>query len=261
METQRVSGFRAEWLELREPCDHAARSMPLADAFAEALGPAPRLIDLGCGTGNNLRYLAPRLPAGQRWLLVDHDPELLQKGRAALERTQIDVRFRALNLARELPDLGDCTGITASALLDLASAAWLERLARWCRGRPVLMALTFDGRLAWQPAADEDECVRQRFLAHQRTDKGFGPALGADAAGHFAGRLEAQGQRVTMARSDWRLDPVDTPLLAATLDGIIAAVAEMDAGPEAWTSLRRRQLAARELHLNVGHVDLLAVPG
>ena len=35
-----------------------------------------------------------------------------------------------------------------------------------------------DGRLAFEPAAPEDEEVRARFVAHQRTDKGFGPALG-----------------------------------------------------------------------------------
>jgi SAM-dependent methyltransferase len=255
-----VSRFQADWLRLREPYDHASRSAALAAEFAKAVGPSPRLVDLGCGTGGNLRYLASRLPAGQRWLLVDHDPALLERARLSLERPGFDVRFQALNLAEELPDLADCTGITASALLDLASAAWLERLAGWCGGRPLLTALTFDGRLAWQPAADEDAAVRERFLAHQRTDKGFGPALGADAAGYFAGRLEAQGGRVAMAISDWVLGPLATPLLAATLEGIIGALAEIDPAPERWVALRRRQLAAGELHLTVGHVDLLALP-
>ena len=253
-----MSRFPTDWLRLREPYDHAARSPALAARFADAVGPTPRLIDLGCGTGSNLRYMAPRLPAGQSWLLVDHDPALLAQARRALPDT--DIRVQALDLAHALPDLGTCTGITAAALFDLASATWLDRLARWCRGRPVLIALTFDGRLSWQPPDDADDAIRASFLAHQRTDKGFGPALGADAARSFARRLEADGHRVAIASSDWRLGPADAPLLAATLEGIVGATAEVDRPSEAWVALRRRQLAAGQLRLTVGHVDLLALP-
>ncbi len=253
-----MSAFQAEWLRLREPCDHAARSASLAARFARALGPAPRLVDLGCGTGSNLRYLAPRLARAQQWLLVDHDPALLEQARSAIEPLALEARCRALDLARELPDLEGCTGITASALLDLTSAAWQQHLVRWCRGRPLLIALSFDGRLVWQPAADDDETVRQRFLAHQRTDKGFGPALGPDAAAHLAGLLEVQRLHVSLRTSDWRLGPADTPLLRALLGGILAAI---ERPPESWSALRQQQLAAGELRLTVGHVDLLALPG
>ena len=47
-----MSHFEQAWLRLREPYDHAARSSGLADRFAEALGPAPRLVDLGAGAGS-----------------------------------------------------------------------------------------------------------------------------------------------------------------------------------------------------------------
>ena len=255
-----MSRFRADWLRLREPYDHAARSAALAAAFAGALGPEPQLIDLGCGTGSNARFLKSRLPAGQRWIMVDHDAALLEQARLELERSRIEARLQPLDLARGLPDAADCNGITASALLDLASAAWLDRLAGWCRGRPLLIALTFDGRLGWQPVSADDEAIRQRFLAHQRSDKGFGRALGADAASYLAHRLEGEGQRVVTAASDWRLGPADAPLLAAMLDGITAALAELREPDEAWARLRRRQLAAGQLHLTVGHLDLLALP-
>jgi hypothetical protein len=249
-----VSRFQERWLRLREPCDHAARSQPLADRFVEAVGPSPDLVDLGAGTGSNLRYLAPRLPAARRWLLVDRDAALLAQARAGVGVT---VERRVLDLARALPEDLVWTGITAAALLDLASAAWLDRLARWCRGVPVLMALTVDGRLVWQPEEPEDGAVGERFFAHQRTDKGFGPALGPDAAPYLAERLEAEGQQVFLEPSDWQLGPAAAPLLAATLDGIVAVQA---AGIERWAVARRRQLAARRLQLTVGHVDLLALP-
>jgi hypothetical protein len=249
-----VSRFEREWLRLREPYDHAARSRALADGFVEAIGSTPHLVDLGAGAGSNLRYLAPRLPAAQGWLLVDHDPELLEQARAG--GTPM-VECHVLDLARELPKRRAWSGITAAALLDLTSAAWLDRLARWCRGTPVLMALSVDGRLSWQPEEPEDASVRERFFGHQRTDKGFGPALGADAARYLAERLEAEGQRVFLERSDWRLGPADAPLLTATLASILAV---QPAEIERWAAARRRQLGEGRLHLTVGHIDLLALP-
>ena len=124
------------------------------------------------------------------------------------------------------------------------------------------MALSVDGRLSWRPEAPEDEPIRERFAAHQRTDKGFGPALGPEAAHYLAGRLEMLGQQVVFERSDWRLAPADAPLLSATLEDVIGAVQEMhhDRVVERWAEVRRRQLDAGELHLAVGHVDLLALP-
>jgi hypothetical protein len=281
-----VSRFAATWLALREPYDHAARSAALADRFAAAVGTAPQLLDLGCGTGSNVRYLAPRIPGAQRWRCLDHDGSLLKAARTALQDWgdrqgwpsqdregdlvlarpdgEILVRFALADLARNgLADDNGTAGLTASALLDLTSAAWLERLAGRCYRAPLLMALCFDGRLTFEPAISEDSEVRERFAAHQRNDKGFGPALGPAAAGRLAGLLRARGCEITLDPADWRLGPGDGPLLRATLEGIVRAVREIaqDPGLDRWAALRRRQLRAGALRLTVGHLDLLALPG
>jgi cyclopropane fatty-acyl-phospholipid synthase-like methyltransferase len=56
----------APWLRLREPADADARSVALARAVARHAGAHDpvRVLDLACGTGANLRYLAPHLPGG-----------------------------------------------------------------------------------------------------------------------------------------------------------------------------------------------------
>src|SRR5262245_34965818 len=70
----------ADWLALRERFDHAARSGVLTRAVADHLprGRPIRVVDLGTGTGSNVRYLAPRLERRQEWLLVDGDAAVLQ---------------------------------------------------------------------------------------------------------------------------------------------------------------------------------------
>lgn len=280
-----MSGFEAAWLALREPYDHLARSAALADRFAAAVGATPYLIDLGCGTGSNLRYLAPRISGTQRWLCVDHDPRLLNAARATL-RTWADGRgwrssdaggdlavarsdggigiaFACDDLVRGgVPEGARFDGLTASALLDLTSAAWLEELAARCSAMPLLLALSFDGRLAFEPVAPEDGEIRKRFVAHQRLDKGFGPALGPDAASHLAEVLAGRGCDITLEPADWRLGPDDRPLLELTFEGIVRAGSEIanDASLERWAGLRRRQLAAGDLCLTIGHLDLLALP-
>lgn len=268
-----MSRFANAWLALREPYDRVARSAALADRFAQALGAAPRVADLGCGTGANLRYLAPRLAAKraepQHWLCLDRDSDLLVEADAALGAWRSEVgwrgtaHFEACDLATGLPAPAlEGTAVTASAFLDLTSAAWLDRLAGGCRRNPILIALSFDGRLAWHPILAEDELIRARFNQHQRTDKGFGPALGPDAAAHLADRLDARGHRVSTATSDWRLGPSDRALVEAMLDGVLAAAAAIsqDRTLERWAIMRRQDLARDALGLTVGHLELLALP-
>ena len=75
-----MSDFLANWLQLREPADVAARSASLTDTVARVVATGHddvRVLDLGTGTGSNLRYLADYLPPRQSWLVVDRDPALL----------------------------------------------------------------------------------------------------------------------------------------------------------------------------------------
>jgi SAM-dependent methyltransferase len=70
--------FDADWLTLREPFDHAARSVALAQRLADRLPKRPRLLELGAGTGSLFRWLAPIIGRGQDWILVDADAALLE---------------------------------------------------------------------------------------------------------------------------------------------------------------------------------------
>src|SRR5260221_14723616 len=84
-----MSGFSADWLALREPADHAARSIDLTRALLGALrrDRPLRVLDLAAGTGSNLRYLAGAAGSERtrptyeppEFLLVDHDPLLLAR--------------------------------------------------------------------------------------------------------------------------------------------------------------------------------------
>src|SRR5262245_11335500 len=90
----RASEYMADtlsrWLTLREPADIAARTSALdvVTALVRTLGDRGarplRVLDLGTGTGSNVRFLAPLLSPRQRWVLVDQDPALLSEVPAKL---------------------------------------------------------------------------------------------------------------------------------------------------------------------------------
>lgn len=288
-----MTGFSADWLALREPFDLAARAESAATldlrGMAARMRPGARaldVVDLACGTGANLRALAPRLGGAQRWLLVDHDPRLLAtlpRIFAAWSRAQglilradaeclhiegpdwsADVRWRRVDLASALDAVpfADAQLITAAALLDLVSASWLEALLERVRKADAAMffALSVDGRVSWEPAVEEDEAVHRLFAAHQRRDKGFGPALGGEAPSVAAARLDAAGYGVASSRSDWHIE--DMAMLQAMVEGMATAALEQVPGArtfiEAWHAQRLLSLPRSGLH--VGHVDLLALP-
>ena len=80
-----MSGFSAEWLALREPADHASRNRSVAGGLAGYFGNRDSVVvvDLGCGTGSNLRATSQLLPDRQSWTLVDYDLDLLAAARLA----------------------------------------------------------------------------------------------------------------------------------------------------------------------------------
>src|SRR5262245_26839919 len=117
-----MSGFNASWLDLREPADHRSRSEDLAKMLARHFGRRSpvTVLDMGCGTGSNLRATAPWLGPDQHWTIVDHDAALLGAAQARLsawaskaerrdnrlvlhkDGKKITVELRRADLARDL---------------------------------------------------------------------------------------------------------------------------------------------------------------
>ncbi|MEX0430141.1 methyltransferase domain-containing protein [Spiribacter insolitus] len=266
--------FAADWLALREPADHAARPDLLTQRLGEGLPVARplRIADLGAGAGSNLRYLAPRLPQPQQWWLIDHDRELLTRASATATAQPPSGAPDDLTITAHAADLAEFPSclpaavdlITASALLDLVTEDWIERLADYCtaHGLPALLALSFDGRMALSPALPDDALVKNAVLEHQRSEKDMGRALGPDAAATVDAAFTRRGATVIRHRSDWHLTPAQAPLQRLLLQGWHeAAMARRPAEAgrlDAWLAARMADID--HSHIRVGHQDVLSLP-
>ena len=296
-----AEAFDRDWLDLREPFDALARDEALAARLLARLPARPRLMDLGAGTAGLFRWLAPRIGRAQAWTLVDADREMAEAAFDTIadraESVGLRVTFpsrrtllvhapggawRVEALVADLAEapanlpLREADAVVNSALCDLVSRPWIERMAAALRV-PFYAALCVDGRDRFSPPHPADASVTRDFRRDQRREKGFGgAALGAAAPAVIAEAFGARGFAVERAASDWVVRgrgsaPPGLSLDAAApfLSRLVAgrASAAVSAGPardarraSAWGEARQEQIARRGLGARIGHRDVLALP-
>ena len=287
-----TESFSPDWLGLREPFDAAARNPELAERLAEALPARPRILDLGAGTGSLLRWLGHFIGRAQAWTLVDADPRMATEAFEALadaadesgwpvtwpgRRTLLmhsprgawRVEALVADLAQapaNLP-LHAVDAVVNTALCDLVSEGWVQRMAAACAARrlPFYAALNVTGRERFSPPHRGDALVARGFARDQRRDKGFGgTALGARAPGVIAEAFAAQGYDVLRAPSDWVVGRQDGEMAAELAEGHARAALALErrgAGAiAAWMMDRAAQAAQGRLSVRVGHSDILCLP-
>lgn len=264
----------AGWLALREPADAAARSTELVDELLTCLSATrgTTVHDLGCGTGSMARWLAPRLPGPQHWLLHDRDAELLSLAEADPPRTSRDgapvrMQTRQHDITRLDPAaLADASLVTGSALLDMLTSDDLDRLVRTCAspGCPVLIALSVTGHVGLSPADPADPLFAEAFNDHQRRASHSGRLLGPDAFDAAVEGFTRLGREVVVRPSPWRLSPASKALTRAWLTGWVDPACEqcpeLEALRPSYVERRLAELDAGRLSVTVDHHDLLVRP-
>ena len=264
----------SNWLVLREPADAAAHSVELAERLRRHVGAARPLVihDLGGGSGAMGRWLAPRLPGPQHWVVHDRDADLLDLALAdppgpAADGATVTVEARHGDITDlAAADLAGAGVIVGSALLDLLTVDELGAMLDTCSavGCPMLLALTVVGRVALRPADPLDADIAAAFDTHQRRATTAGRLLGPDAVAAAVGELRGMGAEVLVRPSPWRLDAAHGDLAAEWLGGWVAAACEQEPAlaSDAGAYLHRRlaQGAAGKLTVMVDHADVLATP-
>lgn len=267
-----VSTATPSWLALRASADDAARSTELAGLLARLLPPGPAVLhDLGAGTGGMTRWLAPRLPGPQEWVLRDGDPGILDHLDLDAVADDAGRPIRVVAAVEVLAALDvrafvGAAAVTASALLDVVTREEAGRVVDACvaAGVPALFSLSVTGVVVLDPPDPLDDAIGDAFNAHQRRDSDGRRLLGPDAAPVLARLFAEAGWRVRTSSTPWHLGPANAPLAAAWLDGWIDAAveqrSELAEDAAAYLARRREQLAGGALRVTISHRDVLACP-
>jgi glycosyltransferase involved in cell wall biosynthesis len=270
IETRDHSQFDQHWLTLREPADHQARNGDLVRRVQDWAGPGElRIVDLGAGAGSNGACLSEALTQEQHWTLLDQDASLLAEARSRLapKVARLETRQCSLDIGKLNELMPDHTQlITASALIDLMSAPWLDALAEAAAAHhaAVYIVLSYAGHFQLGPDHPDDDWMRSLVNDHQHGDKGSGAALGPEATDYLKDQLEGWGFEVAVAPSPWMLSGDERLLQAALIAGWCEAALEQSpaesARIETWKASRLAMAEQGELTVQVDHHDLFAWP-
>jgi hypothetical protein len=227
------------------------------------LGGVLEIIDLGAGTGANQRWLAPRLPFQQRWIHLDHDPTISRSQPLPHHTVIIDGSVEALE--RLLVDgTSDHRLVACSALLDVLTTDHLDAVCRAVINNqvPALFSLSVTGTQRISPMDPRDQLLLAAFNDHQRRAGRAGP----DAITLAVDTLCTGGFTVRIQETPWQLATSSDSafveqLLQERLDAAVAQDPSLAAVATAWLELRRAQLELGVLRIEVGHCDILALPG
>lgn len=154
-----ITTATAPWLALRAKADDDARSVALASRLVRLIPPGPVVVhDLGAGTGAMPRWLAPRLPGPQEWVLRDGDPLILEHVDLGVVADDAGRRITAGHVVEHLGDIAPdafagASAVTASALLDVVTAEEAGRVVGACVAAraPALFSLTVTGGALLHP--------------------------------------------------------------------------------------------------------------
>jgi hypothetical protein len=260
-----------DWLAARVAADNDARAATLSTLLPQLINylidtdapdPTVHIIDLGAGTGANQRWLAPRLLIPQRWLHLDHNPIISRAEPLPAETVIIDAGVEALDqllasshARRQL--------VTCSALLDVLTTEQIKAVCQTVIDNrvPAFFSLTVTGELTISPTHAHDRLLLSAFNDHQRRAGRVGP----DASAQTVDLLRAADFAVTTQQTPWRLTADSgTAFLDQVLEERLAAAVVQEpalaATAASWLELRRTQLAAGLLRVELDHCDVLGLP-
>ena len=290
------NAFDTTWLNTRFPFDEAARNQKVdqaATAFLKTLPVATkkelRFLDIGSGTGANFLHFYESLPFAQNWILMDHDPRLLQ---ASLQRIEEEAKAKAypvfvedqrLRLVRpdgdisievlsgafeeveKLVDLTSLDLVMASAFFDLFTREKLDHFFQKIKKANCGLLLTLNySEMTFSPELPFDKKVVQWYEAHMQRPQDSGAAMGPDCSRQIQASLENGAIDFVAGKSIWKIgekDQVMSRFLLGFMEEAIGELALAEKEQEVfadWLRVRKKELEEERLALEVVHFDFFA---
>ena len=282
--------FSKSWINMRVDYDNISRSTVLVDHINKLSQEDDiDLIDLYCGSGNFLIWSLHKNILFNNCILVDHDIKLLKSIKSNLRthlRPMYSIQSNTNNLdllikrnSETLSSVSikknDCDGyryssgkfhvISYSAALDIMSKPSISSALKRIKKNNILyFSLCFNGQVRWTPTNTFDKYILTFFNNHQRSDKGFGKALGSKSIEFLKQKADKLNLSVTIKDSPWIIKNIsnkDKVFMKRYLLDIKKSLFHMEGIDKnilrKWYQDKKFEIDNIKIQLYVGHNDIL----
>tara|TARA_Y100000992_G_scaffold299329_1_gene265935 strand:+ start:1413 stop:2285 length:873 start_codon:yes stop_codon:yes gene_type:complete len=282
--------FSKSWIKMRMDYDNISRSSVLVDY----LNLIPKendidLIDLYCGSGNFLIWSFNKNILFKNCILVDNDINLLKSIKSNLRAhsaSAYSIRSNTNNLDLLIKKNSETISllsikknncddyrysskknhvISYSAALDIMSKSSIHSALKRIKKNNVLyFSLCFNGLVRWTPTNTFDKYILTFFNNHQRSDKGFGKALGHKSIEFIRKKAEKLNLKIVVEDSPWIVKNKsykDKVFMKRYLLDIKKSLFHMEGIDRdilrEWYQEKKSYIDNKNIKLYVGHNDIL----
>ena len=283
-----------QWLAHRYACDAEARHPEIEHkflAFFEQHQTALKVVDVGSGTGANVRYYFDHIPHAQEWTLIEQNGSLRDECRRSLaafakeqgyDWQERDDTFRLADAQKtatirlvpgriehieQLADLSQTDVVTANAVFDLLSYEHFDTLVGTLARHNVCLLATLNYyETSFLPFSEEDYRFTRWYHLHMKRPQPTGIAMGPDCSEEMLDVLAEHHMMIEQEGSQWHLKQHATTMHHYLLHFIEHAVAELSLSTDeqhdfdAWLSHKKTLCRQRKLEIIVDHSDIFAYP-
>ena len=283
-----------QWLAHRFAYDAQARHPEIEHkflAFFEQHQTALKAVDVGSGTGANVRYYFDRIPHAQEWTLIEQSSGLLDECRRTLvafaqehdydwqsqgniflltdaEKTAtITLVQGSIAHIEQLIDLTQTDVVTANAVFDLLSFEQFDTLVSTLAKHDVCLLATLNYyETSLLPFSEQDHRFIGWYHMHMKRPQPMGIAMGPDCSEEMLDLLAQHHMMIEQESSQWHLKRCDITMHRYLLHFVEHAVAELSLSSEeqrdfaTWLVDKKELCRRRELEIIIDHSDIFAYP-
>ena len=285
----------AQWLAHRFACDAEARHDEIEHKFLDFFRQhqtSLKIVDIGSGTGANVRYYFDKIPHAQEWTLIEQSTYLLEECRHSLSAfaqehnyswqaqgdafllTDTEEKTATIKLVpgrlehiEQLTDLPHTDVVTANAVFDLLSFEQFDALVSTLARHDVCLLATLNYyETSFLPFSDQDHRFTHWYHMHMKRPQPMGIAMGPDCSAEMLDLLAQHHMMIEQEGSQWHLKKCDLTMHRYILHFMKQAISELSLSQEeqrdfnAWLDRKKELCRQRELEIIIDHSDIFACP-
>ena len=205
--------FNNNWLIQREKIDSLSRSKIAISKINNFIKNKDKIsiIDLGCGTGSNYRYLSPKIKKKQSWDMLDISLKSINYFKEDISKSKkVDnVKFIKTNVIKNIKkiDFNNYDIVTGSAFLDIMPNSWFRDFYNLnINSKIIYFSINYDGFFKFFPKHKDDGLVLKLFNSDQKSDKGIGLKAVGPNCSKIINSMFTKTHKTFILKSDWKVE-------------------------------------------------------